>query len=281
MWYATYLVYDLGNQDGPSGDPTRLQEDLILLEAEDPDEVYLKALQLGAEVGSFGQSWLSGEPGALRELGIELEPPSTRLQDQPDGQVSPFLHPSNVEIYRGFHFLGLKDIVRVQGDLRHGTQIDVRRTPAKHHPTQAAVAPLESLRAFSPAGPAYVGRAMDQENLKLYESNHWYAAEQVFSASACASIDGGALERVVLMYAPEPDSAASSAADNGLSWARQNGGEFCGLHELSLVDGPLKDGCELRSSIFEIAQSEIPAYVKEKQDLSIFSRVNPDLDWLQ
>jgi hypothetical protein len=276
MWYATYLVYDLGHQNGPVGRLKRLQEDLVLLAAKDANEVYVRALQLGSEVGSFGQRWLSGEPDALHELGIELERPSAALPDQPEGQVSPLLHPPNAEIYRGFRFLGLKDIVHVPGDLKHGTQIDLRRKSATHHVAQDVVTPPEDLQAFSPAGPAYAGRALEEEKLKLYERNHWYTAEQIFSTSRCALIDEGLLERVVLLYAPQPERAASSAADNGLSWARRNGGEFCGLHELSLVDGQLEDGCELRSAIFEIAMEDIPFYVTEKEALSIFSKVESD-----
>lgn len=246
-----------------------IQEDLLLLDAELAEAAYKKALALGAEVGDFGQRLLKGERDAMHYLGLgrEFRQVPAEACTEPG---SALLHPSNRDVYRGFRFLGLKDLVPLRQKPGDRTEVDVRQLVTDRDQLLPMITPTADLQAFSPTGKAYLGPAKQREERRLYEHYHWYIAEQVFCRRQHPSGEGSGLSRLVIIYANGPEQATSEAVDDGSQWMRGSDREFSGLRQLSLITDELQDGCELRSSIIGIPIKQLPIYIRNQKDLTAF-----------
>ena len=240
MWYAVYLVYRLAPESElRPGQRVQSQEDLLLLERPSHNAALRSALEIGAHIGRFGQQLLDQDPGALSKLGL---PAPFRL-----------LHPGNVDVFRAFTFLGVRDIVVLQGAPGDETQIDFRELePAPS--AEGLARSLEDTQAFIVVGRAYSGASAVGERERLYARYSWYLADQIYQRlrdPAVPASEGDLLVlRRVLLHATRPEEALRRSSENASEWEHAHPvWKFVGLRQLSLVDDDLCDSCELAWTI--------------------------------
>lgn len=242
-----------------------IQEDLVLIVAPNAEVAYEEAMALGRRAETFGEGVLEGRVNWRNLPGAEAIA---------DGMPRDLLHPGLLDRYKGFQFLGLKELGPLPGAPAHGLEIEALEISLDDEDRASIRSCLEeTFSAFSPSGVAIAEGERGAWNSKLYEQYKWYLAEQVFEIEVdrvAESAETKALERLVLIKAEEPREAVAKARiEPPQDLARQI--QLVGIREVSLVQSELVDGCELRSFFLELPLSRVLTYTREKSRLAAFA----------
>jgi hypothetical protein len=274
-WFAASLVYVL-DRDEPRESVT-IEEDLILISAADPEHAYQKALEMGRACEAACKAYALGTEEAFRDAKMDhLVPFFFRPVLSGGESVIDCIKGPAREVTK--HFAGLHDLLPLDNGL--SDRAEITREKFRRDITCPSQAELE---AFDPAGPAYSGDSRKQENERLWQTMHWYLAEQKFvdgrdKQSSAADV----LHRFVLIHADDPVSAHEKAiADAEAFLAEQpdstglSSPRFAGLAELTLIYDLLEDGAELLWSEDELPREEVASYLRCKSELAAFRESNP------
>lgn len=266
-WYVATLVFLIRPpRDGVGA----VQEDLTLIRAGDAEEAYQRALEVGQGVGGFGKDLLEASGDVLIRLGLGSYVDIDEQSEEYSGAVPPNLvHPAVADEYQTFHFLGLRDLVEVRGDLGHGTELAKKQRTLRENEDLPALTPKETPMFLSPAGPAFTGEAKTARETELLRNYKWYLADiiEIEKEDVECGVTG-VVERTVLISADTPGEAASKAK-LAITLEKESGVVF--VEAISLVESHLTDDwCELRSSLVDLTTTELAARIPTKSKLAVF-----------